>query len=45
MHYNLTLWRVRLTIAVVETKQYVTCIVELHVTVNSIKILNVAQRC
>jgi hypothetical protein len=37
--YNITLWRVRVTIVAMEAKQCVVCIVDLHVTVNNIKIL------
>ena len=44
MKCNVTLWRVRLTIATIETQQCMY-IVELHVTVSNINVLNVAHRC
>jgi hypothetical protein len=37
--HNATLWNVRVTIVVMEAKQYVVCIVELHATVNNTKTL------
>jgi len=43
--YNVTLWHVRITIVAVETQQCILCVVGLHVTVNYIKILSVAQQC
>jgi len=43
--YDVTLWRVRLTIVEVETQQRLPCIVELHVAINNIQILSVAQQC
>jgi hypothetical protein len=46
--YNVTVWSVHVTTTAVETQQCVVCVcvvVELHVTVNYIKILNVAQQC
>jgi len=35
--YNATLWYVLVTIVVMEAKNYVVCIVELHATVNTKK--------
>jgi len=35
--YNATLWYVLVTIVVMEAKNYVVCIVELHATVNNKK--------
>ena len=43
--YNITLWRVSVTIVAMEMQQCVMCIVELHVTVNNITILSVARNC
>jgi hypothetical protein len=44
--YNVTLWRFRVTIVAVEKqKMHSVRVVELHVTVNNIKILSVAQQC
>ena len=44
--YNVTIWRIRVTIVVVETKTMLSVSVfELHVTVNYINILSVAQQC
>ena len=43
--YDITLWHVYLTIAEVDTQQLILYIVEIHVTVNHIKILNVTQQC
>jgi hypothetical protein len=43
--YKTTVWRVCETIVAVQTQQYIICVVELHVTVNNITILNVAQKC
>jgi hypothetical protein len=43
--YNVTLWRVHVTIVAVGTQQCIFCVVEIHVTVNYIKILSVAQQC
>jgi len=34
-----TSWNVRVTIVVIEAKQYVLCIVELHATVNNTRTL------
>ena len=42
---RVNLWRVRITIFAVERNQRVLCIVELHVTLNSIKMLGVSQEC
>jgi len=38
------MWRVRITIVAMETQKSVLCIVTLHITVNSIKIMNVAHK-
>jgi hypothetical protein len=40
--YSVTLWRVRVTVIVTETQQFVLCD-ELHVTVNNIQILCIAR--
>jgi hypothetical protein len=45
MQHNVTSWGVRVTIVAVETQQCVACTDELHVTVNNIRILRVAQKC
>jgi hypothetical protein len=42
---NLTLWRVRVTTFAMEAQQWVMCIVEVHVTLNNIKIRSVTQKC
>jgi len=42
--YNLTLSLVRITTAAIKMKG-VLCIVDIHVTVNNIKILSAAQKC
>ena len=42
--YNVTLWRVRLTIVALETLQSILC-VPLSCTANCIKIMTVAQQC
>ena len=39
------MWRVRVTLVTMKTTMRSVCIVELHVTVNNIKILSVAQQC
>jgi hypothetical protein len=44
MYYNATLWRVRVTIVALETKQRVLC-VELCVTVIYVEMLSAAQQC
>ena len=37
--YKVTLWRVGVTIVAVETQQCTVCVLELHITVNYIKML------
>jgi hypothetical protein len=36
---NATVWNFRVTVVMMEAKQYVLCIVELHATVNNTKTL------
>jgi hypothetical protein len=43
--YNVILWRIRVTTVAVKTQQCTVCIVEVHVTFNTITILSVAQKC
>jgi hypothetical protein len=43
-NYNVTLWRIRVTILAVEGQQCILCVVELHVAVNHIKIPSAAQK-
>ena len=43
--YDVTLWHVHLNNAAVDTQQLIMYIVDLHVTVNHIKLLIAAQRC
>jgi len=44
-HVTLTLWRVRVTIVAMKTQQCILCVLlRLHVTVNCIKLLSVAQQ-
>jgi hypothetical protein len=45
MQHNVTLWRVRVTIVAVETQQCIACTDELHVNVNNIRIISVAEKC
>ena len=42
--YYTTLWRIHVTTAVTETHQYVSYVVELHVTVNNTKMLSAKQK-
>jgi len=44
MYKNVTLWCVRITSFAVETQQWLLCAFELHVTLDYIKILGVAQQ-
>ena len=43
--YDVTLWHVNLNNAAVDTQQLILYIVDLHVTVNCINVLIVAQQC
>ena len=39
------MWRVRVTNVEVERQHWILCVVELHVPVAHVKILNVAEQC
>ena len=42
--YDVTFWRVRVTVVEVETQQRLPCSAELRVAINNIKILSVVQQ-
>lgn len=42
--YDIKLWRVRVAIVAIETQKCLVCAVEIHVTVDIITILSVAQQ-
>jgi hypothetical protein len=43
--FSITAWHVRVTVVAVEIQKRTVGVVELHVNVNYIKILNILQQC
>jgi len=44
MHYDVTMWRFRVTIVTMETQQFIACVWVLEQHIN-VKILSAAQQC